>query len=560
MVLISIVCFYFFRKIFNSGLLSFLLILMFPFMGVVAFYPLVYITVFLLFDLQKSVSVKKFIILFFYSIFLLIWRLDVGYANLVAVLIYLAWISLWQPRKSNFMILLKSGAIMLLVSIILAGSIYFLSPVVFNNLNQALQYFGATQEHGLPVIMAEKDRFSLFHYIIIPILVFSSTILFAVRNKKYSFIEMAVIFTGLLYLLNFPRGLVRHGLIVGGDWAIASYSYLNIALAVIYYFPKFRFIVFCTVISILVITVKFPLENSHTSLFDKVTEVLKRNNETAYSSQKIPRVRGTDAFIRNNLGELETFMKVNLKPGETFIDFSNNPMLYFYLKQQVPSYFNQYLQNTITTKLQSTNLRHPAVQKAPLVVFEHIPLTWFDNTDEVPNPLRYQPITQFIYERYVPVCILNNRLIWGLKEREFVFPAAARNIPDSVFEARNYDLGHYPYILGDNPENEKFQYNYIPLKKDSLTFSIPVNKSFEEILCLKINITSKEINEVKITYSGEGSKGGTFSFTILPKSESDYIIPLFVQYNLYKIHRGNLKLNIPVNCSVNSVAFVNFQP
>ena len=77
-------------------------------------------------------------------------------------------------------------------------------------------------------------------------------------------------------------------------------------------------------------------------------------------------------------------------------------MLYYYAQRKVPSYFNQSLQNEVTEKIQRINLEQTEGLDIPFVVFSHYPDNWWDNTDGVPNAIRYPVLANWIYKNYLP--------------------------------------------------------------------------------------------------------------------------------------------------------------
>lgn len=89
-----------------------------------------------------------------------------------------------------------------------------------------------------------------------------------------------------------------------------------------------------------------------------------------------------------------------LGEGETFFDFSNTPMLYYYLEKEVPSFFFQNPQNVHSMTLQEDWVRRMPEFKVPVVLFRHDPPNWWDATDGVPNTLRHAIMSRYLQRHY----------------------------------------------------------------------------------------------------------------------------------------------------------------
>lgn len=299
--------------------------------------------------------------------------------------------------------------------------------------------------------------------------------------------------------------------------------------------------------------VKYPLETDNQSLFDKITAAYYKPSEITGTNEKIERTKGSKAYKEANYGNLRQFMDQNLKADETFIDFSNNPMLYFYLERPVPSYFNQYMQNTITPYLQKENLKNNLIHKSPLVIFSSIPQLWFDNTDGVPNPLRYSIIAQYIYDNYLPLTIIDKRFLWGLKGRSFQLDSQPKTVPDSLFSPKNYNLGYYPLLIGKG----KYKAGIKPGNTNIISVSDTMPKSF---LWLKTNISSGSVQNGSVNFFSSTGIAGSYSFSLNKGKDINYCIPLYVQYNFHRKKILKIEIVLSADCKINSNEFIYFQP
>ena len=130
----------------------------------------------------------------------------------------------------------------------------------------------------------------------------------------------------------------------------------------------------------------------------------------------------SDEFEGRNLGkqefadtafvELKSFFDERLSSDQTFLDFSNSPMLYFYCERNVPSYFCQSQQNMVDDFLQLEQINAANIERVPYAVYSSYPHIWFDKTDGIWNNMRYYILAEYIYVNYKPYGIVNGKSIW----------------------------------------------------------------------------------------------------------------------------------------------------
>ena len=106
-----------------------------------------------------------------------------------------------------------------------------------------------------------------------------------------------------------------------------------------------------------VLIFKYPTYSGYSGLIEKFDAHYKEYIPFKETDKKISRYQEDAIFARDNYLELKSFLDKNVPQPATFLDFSNTPMLYFYTQRNVPSYFNQYMQNTVDGYLQRENLK-----------------------------------------------------------------------------------------------------------------------------------------------------------------------------------------------------------
>ena len=102
-------------------------------------------------------------------------------------------------------------------------------------------------------------------------------------------------------------------------------------------------------------------------------------------SKKISRVEMDSNGVNAKYGKLISFFKTELKGKETFIDFANMPMLYFFTQKQTPSSFYQNPMTLHNDFLQTNFIENLGHYQTPFLLFGKVNEDFFDNVDGVPN-------------------------------------------------------------------------------------------------------------------------------------------------------------------------------
>ncbi len=269
------------------------------------------------------------------------------------------------------------------------------------------------------------QQFYIYHVLFPLVAVFLSMyIVFTLRRRAATglfpegFILLASLFLFLLFLANLQRGIVRHGFAERGEIIPVSTFFAGLSLLIVYWSrvgrASAKLAIFYAAAFFLFVLLKFfPLSTDPTLQEIALTGNFFQGSHAAFPQQGIRGRMETDTvFAHENYTDLKRFMDKQLRPDQTFLDFSNTPMLYFYCGRQVPGYFNQNLQNTVDDYLQLELLKQVNPEKVPVVVFANYPRTWLDATDDIPNVMRYYLVAEYIFEHYRPFEVMGNKSIW----------------------------------------------------------------------------------------------------------------------------------------------------
>jgi len=470
-----------------------------------------------------------------WTIFLILWKMDVGFGNLVAVVVSLAIYFYHFGSLDKLMKLLRTAMIpgaVLLVLFIVFG-IFKGFPYLFKNISQALGYFSADQAHGLSLLnLGAKDKIFIMHYFVFPTAVFSMLV-YLLLNFKNLFAErqrllIALIYFSIFYFANFQRGLVRHSFMSGSDAFLSSYVFLIFGLfASLFVSKKYQWLVFIIAPMFLMHNFRFAEAKGLNSNYQRTAELVKSLPAYQIKNTKYVEDRMVDA--NKPYAELKRFFDAELSEDQTFIDFTNAPMTYFYTQRKVPSYFNQYLQNTVTRKLQRQNIESLNLKTIPFVLFQNKTLQWGDMTDGVSNKLRYIELTELIYENYHRHRIINDKEVWVRNDFQLKLPIIGR--PDHMDRSENFNAKYY---LGSLPNfsNEALKIeNTIALREENGEYypRLQSNSWKQNYLHIELEESIKDLGlTLKISYPQEfGTKRNETEivFTII-SGVTEFEIPL----------------------------------
>jgi hypothetical protein len=255
------------------------------------------------------------------------------------------------------------------------------------------------------------------------------------------------------------------------------------------------------------------------------------------------------AFEKENIFEFKDFLKNHFSEKATFLDFSNTPMLYFYTQRNVPSYFNQYMQNTVDEYLQRENLKKLATMEVPVVVYSNVPKSWFDCTDGVENSLRYFLIAEHIYQNYHPFAVLSKHSIWiknGLSLRLGNYPT------DTISEKpQQTELKKLAWLEGLRADKyalpNLFSWKESDIIKSGNRFEIKlpgtVDRTSGNFIEMELVNSSKEELNGLLIMSKDSVDVGAFRFVVMNKPEvQKYRIRVSTQYAWYFRHPNRLSV------------------
>lgn len=564
-VLFYLLAFCFLRKLFASWVPAIVLSLALPYFNLIFSTHLFYSVLALLACLRvsKSESIKNYLILVLVLVALIVWRLDTGVAALFGSAIFLPLLFIIDQKTPVWKTAGRAMGISVLIallSVLIAVSVRSVE-YISENFKTALHYVAGSQAHGYTTIANEfNHQFFIIHFLL-PLLAIVA-IFFGVKKLRFSESKNGYlalksgVFFFLVFLANFPRGLVRHGFLEYSDDFYTSTFYLATGLFAISFIknnrPVVRYVVFSIVSFSAVLGIKyFPLPNQSSPLESYLDEptLMNFDSELNYSDG---RVAGSQSFASENYEDLKTFMDTNMDENQTFLDFSNSPMLYYYCGREVPSYFAQSLQNSIDDLSQLNHLSRLDTSRIPVVVYSHMPPNWFDATDGVQNAMRYYLIAEYIYRYYRPSSVINGYSIWTLKKEN---PVNRVGYDDAIMTPY-YDYGHAASVILKHFEHDPEAVQEIStVLVQSDIVSIDEKLLGLNSLWLSVRVTENSHDgHVQLALVENGRAVGAAKF-FCKKGQQEYMIPLTNFLSWHELSPAQLKFDVSEGVNLESITF-----
>lgn len=411
-------------------------------------YSLVFISIYYIIKYLNSFE-KKFLIYFFGSIVLItLWNLTIGVSLVFAAFLFS--VSLFIYFKETRIQLLKIIAVFGISSIAFLGIYHFSFPT---HIRQFLLYFSANQAHGYSQLTnAFSIEFALNYYIY-PILISLVFVynFFQLKTKSNITKNFVLIFLCGIYFFSLQRGLVRHSFIENNESLIATTARLIILLEVYHLIKAHRYAFIALFSGIFVFstftTIQTNFEGS--SNFVEANVTFSLNDLPHLGKEKIQRTLPNQEYDWRTR-TIVNFLKDNLSEKQTFLDFTYNPTLYYYTQKDVPSFFSQHIQNTVSEKAQEMNIKELEKSSIKYVLFSCQNGFGVNDSDGIPNRVRYFRTTNYIFKHFVPYKEIGGYFIYVRKELNQ--PSEKLEIPEE-----NWDLGYLPYYWKPTLENESFR-------------------------------------------------------------------------------------------------------
>ncbi len=442
-ILIGLSTYFLLKKIIQSAHIAFISVLIIPILFFVIDYnySIIWFGVLALFNAINKKTLISYALFWLCFALSALWTIDQGVLFILASIIMMGMmVYLKIVNKTD----LKPGVMGLGIIILL-----FLTPtliIVFvkdidllGNFMLVWKYISSHQSWGYRGLGLMDATFML-HYILFPICglfglgyVFWKKDLLFNKTGQNRFVPFLFVFAIVATFCNVHRGLDRHSFAELSDY-ISGFMYLAFAIAIWYLLRNkklvYSYFLITLSVSMLLMGFKYPAYKSLPSIYEQGSQKLDQ-----YAHLNISKAtnRGNsimEQVVAKKYPNLQFFDKFLLKGDQSFLEFGNMPMLYYYFKRPVPSYFAQTLASAHNFELQYDYVERCKQADLPYATLsnEH-----FGFDIDFPNELRHPMIADYLFANYKPMGILDSISIW-VRNEDWVnvqMPDLMKEIDDS---------------------------------------------------------------------------------------------------------------------------------
>jgi len=371
---------------------------------------------------ESPPAFKSYLLLVLLMAGLVFWRIDLGYTCVVILPLIILFYHFTSSRfKISWPLLFKAVAVVLAAVVLLFSALsLYRHQNLFEKVLYALNYFSSAQTWGYTSVGWANQPAYKMHYFIFPAM--TGIILIALllqfrslnHSKPQRLAYLSLVFLCAFYFINFNRGLIRHSLIEGTDAFVSAYIYIIIPAAAFLFMRQNRiaaFVAFCVIAFFMVSNYRVPDAHEAQSLFEACVFKTKSFEKIDLAAIK-SRVKADPENKPDKSQPFTEFIAKNTSGDETFIDFTNNPMLYFYTQKITPSYFYQNPSCTHNEFLQKKFIADLKDYNAPYLLYAEMNDRGYDHVDGVPNSLRHYRMAEYFYNNYAPYVIVGSYCVW----------------------------------------------------------------------------------------------------------------------------------------------------
>lgn len=558
-IFFTLIMYILFKRVFNRDH-AFLISLFFPLAtdwGLGNFY-LGFFSLFAILNAYKKKSYISYLLFWLSLVLVALLKLDVGYTIGIASILILAYLFVNNRESIDLKKLLFSLTSVLAFFGMLYLGLCFIKDV--DPLSRLIEFLKLSMSNinWAYYSLGDPTKFNMFYcYFIIPTASIMSLIYYiytTVKEKKpTSEITIILIFLVLTYIFNFSRGIVRHSLVENELKIMLSFSTLYFAL----YFSlrnKNKLLWFSALYLVFLIAnglIISPSNLNYSNLISSSTNHFLLFQE--YNEQfttKMNRVE-LSAEMKATYEPLKVLFNQLLNKDETYIDYSNQTLLYALLGYDKPVYVNQspgLLSGEFTQQLFLKQIKERKNVNFVLTADSNNYLA--GELDFIRNNYRYYLVSEHIFQNYRPLTKVNGFIIWVKNDLYESKKAVLQRTQNYVNYGKEeyitndkseYSLGYIPYIWGTYDKNVA---NYKLIKK--IGSNLSVKKEKESVIFVDFSeINKKNGNYLKLTlkaksepivtvilYDENNQVVSQYAFFAKPNT-NHYVIRISTDYSWY---------------------------
>uniref|UniRef100_UPI0028A2843A hypothetical protein n=1 Tax=Sedimentibacter saalensis TaxID=130788 RepID=UPI0028A2843A len=547
-----IILYYVICMCFNNRI-SFLILLFTPILAdyTYSLYAFGLVSIVVTINLYNKKDKKDYYIYWICLAITCIYRLDIGMAyGVCSVVVYLL---MYVIKKHKDILELKRCFISFVITTTMFLIVYFVVCMIkdINPINRALEFINIANSNinwsysywGDTNLIAYSICYLIFPVAVI-VLLLISTYKKIINNNSISdnqFIILLII--GLGYILNLSRGIVRHSLAENIQYFVISSVVLFFSLYYSFYSDKHKLqrFIFAEISMLIIVNLLLRpnIFESPTLLNAATTKLNDASEYYEAGNNKKERVVISDS-MKEIYVPLKTIFDELLDSDETYLDFTNQTLLYSLLQRSKPVYVNQ-SPGLLSGEYSQQQFIEQIENSEDDVTFVLMPLRNFglsDQLDGIPNSYRYYLVSEYISNNYSPLLSNNDFAVWcrndlyneklneaknfinnnmlsqniaDFKTYDFLYTNEAailnRTNDNLILEAVSTD----PQLMGlenDTKLKELF------LENKNITISLAYESNVEGIVQMFYTTEQDETFSEDKSIIKEASSGGEVNFTI----------------------------------------------
>ena len=501
-----------------------------------------------LLNVIKKKTFASYLLLWISLALICLYRLDIGFASTLSAIVLLGY--LWITNRKTYD--LKKMMLSLFL-VLLPFACFFFGVCFLKNINPLLRIIEflkislsnnnwAYSAFGSPSTYA----YYLFYYIMPIAVLLSLFYLLAKKGKNLEKKDLILVFFALYFIFNFQRGLIRHSLVEKTMQGALSYFILYFSLFLSTLKPQAKarpVVAYACILILFSMTLSLDFINFNSLAIDVQSKELSYTLEDERQNSKVERIV-LDKTMKKEYQNLKTVLSILLKENETYLDFTNQTLLYAILGYDNPVYINQspgllsgeYTQQLFLEEIKNYQGNVPIALKVR---------TNSDNQmnnfritlDEVANEMRYYLVSEYIYQHYAYLGCVDDFEIWIEKGR--MEDAKKMLLQNQISLEQNeenqeepYRLDYIPYIWGEMEKIQEKEIETVSLQTTASSISFKVHPT----------LPKEKVNYLlfQITNQGALSKE-TISLQSLNKTLSQIDFYVLPGTHTYKIRISSIK-------------------
>lgn len=566
--LIFVTYYFMFKKFFNKDY-ALLIMLFFPIEAEKTFYvfPLAPFVILAFLYAYRNKNYKGYITFWISIAISALYRLDMGFAIAMASII--TWVLMFILNKNKVSI---KHLILSCIYVVVFCLITFISICVLKDINpigrifEVLRIIASNVNWGYDSIGTPEKISFIINYFMIPI-----SVIFVVGTliyKKYKLKDVIeddnfiiALILGVIFIFNFSRGIVRHSLVENTNAFIISTYILFIGLAIALIKNKNRGLVFIlTSISAFIIS-SMSMSNDNISIRPLIVNSIEKYAEfqpytTEYKDGEKRFI--IDQSMKEVYEPLKEVFDNVLNDDESYIDFTNQTLLYALTDRKNPVYINQSPGLLSGESLQQTFIKQceERKDKLPFVLMPLEKGVLAQGMDGILNSYRYYLVTEYIANNYEPLFKNSTFAVWTRKDKVEEMKSLVSDYMNSDSKYKDevswidynylnpiyhrYELENIPYIWAEYDEIS------VEEKEEQLSMD---NSNLNEMVYdfndidkkdgnyLYINASSRTEQQITIKFGKKNSSEfealNEFIVNIEPNENQEYLIRISGDFMWY---------------------------